>query len=291
MLFLHVLVILGAVSFGSSQNCCQPNTNLTAPLNQLQAIRVACQPRFTSPCKWTVTAPPGAVIGVEITSATIEYPSIVETKNDAGSILNTVYGEGIFTELKAAGTFFTIEIDPSGLSGPETGEEVLVFKYVASIPTDTATACGNPPGETIELDMFGGGKKCISSPNFPNRHDNDAHCTWTIESAYGIGFNVVFFYLEDWSTDDIYCYDPVKINGEAKEYCARSLHSTSRTNQISPVVVDFTTDFSVTLPGFLICFETLESDNDDVIIDTVFPLAAVFVAFSLLFHFFDTFPM
>ncbi|XP_033744307.1 uncharacterized protein LOC117330193 [Pecten maximus] len=134
---------------GSSQTCCPPNTPLTATLNVLESVSVACQPRFTDPCKWTVTAPPGAVIGVEITSLTLVAPSSVQTKNDAGTTVTTISGINVDSHLTAMGQSFTIEIVPSSGGMPPSGGEAITFKFIATSPANTVRL---PEGQTSEKD-------------------------------------------------------------------------------------------------------------------------------------------
>ncbi|XP_033762627.1 procollagen C-endopeptidase enhancer 2-like [Pecten maximus] len=256
----YLLLFAGTLHLGSGTagNCCELDTSINAPINELKSIEVTCNPGFFTPCKWTVMAPPGAVIGVEISSVIVGTTTTVVYKNDAGNILGTFTSTNQIIPLRVAGQFFTVEITTAPLNTPPSGGEVLNFKYLAitSPAPDSAAACSS--GETISLDTVTGGETCIASPNFPDDYPlARTTCRWRIETSDTIEYNVIFFHTE---RSDTCQYDFVKITvagSTGPPQCDRQLQGVTQTGLASPVEVKFTFDDYKSFPGIFICLKKI----------------------------------
>ncbi|XP_071088547.1 cubilin-like [Haliotis cracherodii] len=201
-------------------------------------------------CKWTISAPAGYKIKVEIIVLSVEYETTCARDylifSDGSSSYGTKLGkycDGTRDVVSSSNAMtVTFHTDSS------VTKRGFSFKYMAR-----TSGCGT--GEEIN----GYETKYIESPNYPLDYPDNADCSWTISTdveGYVIHVKVEFFYLEHDSTcsyDYVQLYD---VRGTYEHslgrWCGFDGPDTQSTGL--SMKVRFLSDASSTFTGFKLAF-------------------------------------
>ncbi|XP_046335124.2 cubilin-like isoform X1 [Haliotis rufescens] len=201
-------------------------------------------------CKWTISAPVGYKIKVEIKVLSVEYEATCAKDyllfSDGSSSYGTQLGKycsgtrGVVSSSNAM--TITFHSDSSG-----TGRG-FSFEYMAQ-----TSGCGT------DEEIYGYDTKYIESPNYPLDYPDNADCSWIISTdveGYVIHVEVEFFYLEHESTcsyDYVQLYD---VEGTYEHslgrWCGFDGPDTQSTGM--SMKVRFLSDASNTFTGFKLAF-------------------------------------
>ncbi|XP_067660430.1 cubilin-like [Haliotis asinina] len=201
-------------------------------------------------CKWTISAPVGYKVKVEVQTMSLEYDSSCSRDyvlfRDGSSSYGTRLGKycddvsGYIVSSSNAMTI-TFRTDSS------VTDRGFSLKYIA-----WTQACGKD--DTISYET-----KYIESPNYPLSYPNDADCEWTISTSidgYVIHVEAVFFNLEYDSTcsyDYVQLYDVVtSYESSIGRWCGTDGPNRQTTGQT--MKVKFHSDGSTSRSGFKLSF-------------------------------------
>ncbi|XP_046365997.1 cubilin-like [Haliotis rufescens] len=201
-------------------------------------------------CKWTISAPAGYKIKVEIIVLSVEYETTCARDyllfSDGSSSYGTKLGkycDGTRDVVSSSNAMtVTFHTDNS------VTKRGFSFKYMAR-----TSGCGT------EEEINGYETKYIESPNYPLDYPDNADCSWTISTdveGYVIHVKVEFFYLEHDSTcsyDYVQLYD---VRGTYEHSLGRWCGSDGPDTQSTglSMKVRFLSDASSTFTGFKLAF-------------------------------------
>ncbi|XP_046366001.2 cubilin-like [Haliotis rufescens] len=201
-------------------------------------------------CKWTISAPAGYKVKVEIIVLSVEYETTCERDyllfSDGSSSYGTMLGkycDGTRDVVSSSNAMtVTFHTDNS------VTKRGFSLKYMAR-----TSGCGT------EEEINGYETKYIESPNYPLDYPDNADCSWTISTdveGYVIHVKVEFFYLEHDSTcsyDYVQLYD---VRGTYEHSLGRWCGSDGPDTQSTgrSMKVRFLSDASSTFTGFKLAF-------------------------------------
>ncbi|XP_071088548.1 scavenger receptor cysteine-rich domain-containing protein DMBT1-like [Haliotis cracherodii] len=201
-------------------------------------------------CKWTISAPFGYIVKVEIKVLSVEYEATCARDyllfNDGSSSYNTQLGRYCSgtRDVVSSDNAMTITFHTDG----SVTDRGFSLKYMAR-----RSGCGTEE-EINEYET-----KYIESPNYPLDYPDNADCSWTISTdveGYVIHVQVEFFYLEHDSTcsyDYVQLYD---VRGTYEHslgrWCGTDGPDTQSTGM--SMKVRFLSDGSNTFTGFKLAF-------------------------------------
>ncbi|XP_067663222.1 cubilin-like isoform X2 [Haliotis asinina] len=212
-------------------------------------------------CQWTISAPVGYKVKVEVQTMSLEYDSSCSRDyvlfRDGSSSYGTRLGKycddvsGYIVSSSNAMTI-TFRTDSS------VTDRGFSLKYIAR-----TQACGDD--DTISYET-----KYIESPNYPLSYPDNADCEWMISTfidGYVIHVEVNYFDLEYDSTcsfDYVQLYDVTSFETSIGRWCGTDGPNTQTTGQT--MKVKFHSDGSTSLTGFKLSFTADEPTSGAVAI-------------------------